>query len=1447
MTHHTMHVTRAAILRFMAILGMVFGMFAPLAQAAPAYALPAAQYAVWGWGYNGNGQLGDGTTTNRSTPVQASGLTDVTTIAAGWNQTLALKSDGTVWAWGINTYGQVGDGTLVERHTPVQVSGLGSVTAIAAGGYHSLALKSDGSVWAWGWNVGGAIGDGTTINRSTPVQVSALSGVTAIAAGAYHSLARKSDGTVWIWGMNQYGQLGDGTTTGRALPVQVSGLTGVSAIAASVYQNLALKSDGTVRAWGYNGNGQLGDGTIINRATPVQVSGLTDATALSAGFYHSLALKNNGTVWAWGSNELGQLGDGTGISHLTPVQVSGISGVSAIAGGNYHSMALKGDGTVWSWGYSPYVSSSRSVPGQVIGLSDVTAISANLQQSFALAPKMADTSAVFSGGTGTYQASPTAPLFAKGGAALTLSVSTHTDVQCVKLTGDLAGLQTVNPQTSSTGKGTWIFTFVASGASVSDGIKHVTATAGTTTSCTADRGSAEASYTLDNTAPALLPSDGNKNLNVLPAGIVPAPNAAGWNNSDVTINWSAADAGSGIASGPTPATGSVTANTTADGTIKTASAADRVGNSGSGAVTVKLDKDKPTLTPARTPANANGWNNGNVTIAWHCADALSGLKSCTDGGTTIVGAEGANQSRAATAVDVADNSASVTVGGINIDTTATVLSGAPTTQPNPAGWYNRAVSIHWMCTDPTGANGTDGSGFAPDACPADSQLASEGRGQTANAMVSDQAGNTTSATSSPAVDIDLTAPNTAIAALPVWNNDSVTVNFDANDALSGVAATYFMIDGGAAQSGISVTIADEGEHTLAFWSVDTAGNQEAHTTISVKIDKTSPTIRVGQSPAANADGWNNGDVTVTFTCADALSGITICIADGTSSDSTTLTAQGQHQHVTGTATDAAGNSAHAEIFVSIDTTKPTLNPVRTPANQYGWNNGDVIVDWNCADALSGLKSCTDSGSTIMSLEGAGQSATGTATDAAGNSASITVGAINIDTTAPTLSGAATTEPNANGWYNGDVTVQWTCDDVRSGIVGACPANSIVTGEGDNLSASEAVKDRAGNPTNATVDQIKIYRIAPNTFASVPAPLASGWYAGAVLVTLHSSDNLSGVAATYYAIDGDIANAQTYSAPFSHNLKGVHTITFWSVDKAGNSEDANTHSMTLIIDNAPPTISGSRTPAANGFGWNNSPVVAHFECADAESGIAVCEPDYTFVNEGAGQSYSGMATNNAGNTATATVGDVNIDMTAPTITLNGIANGGSYILGAIPSATCGAVDALSGLVGACSVSVKGGNTNGVGTFHFSATALDKAGNTAMIAGSYRVIYRFDGFLQPINDTGHAQVCGAGCVTSIFKGGSTIPVKFQLKQADGTIVQAGSLPQWSTPQKGSPTIAAIDESSYSDPATSGDSYLWDSTAQQYSYKWSTKSLAIGYYYRIYVTLDDDQTYTVDVGLR
>ena len=309
---------------------------------------------VWSWGMNNKGQLGDGTTTQRLTPVQVSGLSGITSIAANTYQSFALKNDGTVWAWGDNGYGQLGDGTTTDRLTPVQVSGLSGITSINAGTFHSLALKNDGTVWAWGDNGYGQLGDGTTTQQLTPVQVSGLSGVTNIHTGYNNSFASKSDGTTWAWGWNNSGQLGDGTTTTTSTAVQVSNISNITSITGGYGYSIALKNDGTVWSWGENSVGQLGDGTTTNRSTAVQVLGLSSVTSIATGVYYSIALKNDGTTWTWGLNFAGQLGDGTTTDRSTPMQVSSISGVTTIAAGFYHSLVIKSDGIAWSWGQNSY-------------------------------------------------------------------------------------------------------------------------------------------------------------------------------------------------------------------------------------------------------------------------------------------------------------------------------------------------------------------------------------------------------------------------------------------------------------------------------------------------------------------------------------------------------------------------------------------------------------------------------------------------------------------------------------------------------------------------------------------------------------------------------------------------------------------------------------------------------------------------------------------------------------------------------------------------------------------------------------------------------------------------------------------------------------------------------------------------------------------------------------
>lgn len=333
------------------------------------------------WGSASQGQLGDGTAVNKSSPVSVvGGFSDWVQISGmgSGNHGLGLRTNGTAWAWGGNAFGQLGDGTITSRSSPVSViGGFADWTSLQASSNHSLGLRSDGTAWAWGGGGAGGLGDNTVISKSSPVLI--VGGFTdwvQLVGAANNSLGIRSDGTAWAWGGNSTGNLGDGTTTAKSSPVSVlGGFTDWVQLAGGNTHGLGIRQNGTAWAWGRNNYGQLGDGTTVNKSSPVSVvGGFTDWIKVDGGFYHSLGLRSNGTAWSWGNNSSGQLGDGTTVSKSSPVSVvGGVANWTQVSAGQNHSVALRSDGTAAAWGLNTQgqlgdgTAVAKSSPVSVVG------------------------------------------------------------------------------------------------------------------------------------------------------------------------------------------------------------------------------------------------------------------------------------------------------------------------------------------------------------------------------------------------------------------------------------------------------------------------------------------------------------------------------------------------------------------------------------------------------------------------------------------------------------------------------------------------------------------------------------------------------------------------------------------------------------------------------------------------------------------------------------------------------------------------------------------------------------------------------------------------------------------------------------------------------------------------------------------------------------------------
>jgi hypothetical protein len=428
-----------------------------------------------------------------------------------------------------------------------------------------------------------------------------------------------------------------------------------------------------------------------------------------------------------------------------------------------------------------------------------------------------------------------------------------------------------------------------------------------------------------------------------------------------------------------------------------------------------------------------------------------------------------------------------------------------------------------------------------------------------------------------------------------------------------------------------------------------------------------------------------------------------------------------------------------------------------------------------------------------------------------------------DTTPPTITLTSRNPPaNANGWNNTDVTLEWTIEDTGSGIdtsslssdcgtiqsqsgnIGGRPTqvvtSIIVSTEGiNNLTCS--AKDGAGNTGYSNTETVRIDKTPPTITASrSPLPNANGWNNTDVTVSFTCYDALSG-------IDVCPADVTLSSEGAGQSASGT------AYDKAGNSATAT--ESNINIDKTPPTITASRSPLPNANGWNNTDVTVSFTCYDALSGIDVCPADVTLSSEGAGQSASGTAYDKAGNSATATESNINIDKTPPTVNISGIINGQRFDFGdSLPSVTCDAEDNLSGIE-SCTITPATLPTS-VGTHTITATAKDNAGNEASTSISYEIVaWTIKGFYQPVDNPP---------IVNVAKAGSTIPLKFEVfKTVSGEeITDTSKIVQPLKAQKIScNNINGLPTDEIELTATGGTSLRYDPIEGQFIYNWKTPS--------------------------
>jgi len=281
--------------------------------------------AAYCWGDNSNGQLGDGSTTNGSSPVPVAGGLRFAAVSAGYLHSCGVTPTGAAYCWGSNGDGQLGDGSKIDQSSPVPMRSGVSFAVVSAGVLHTCGVTAGGASYCWGFNRNGQLGNAVPGQEACAhpscTTVAGRASFVAVSASAFHTCGVTAAGAAYCWGLNNYGQVGDGSTTNRSSPARVAGGMRFTAVSAGGMHTCGITAGGGAHCWGLNSDGQLGDGSTTNRSSPVSVAGGLSLVAVNAGGRHTCGLTASGAAYCWGQNGSGQLGDGTRTNRSSPVPV----------------------------------------------------------------------------------------------------------------------------------------------------------------------------------------------------------------------------------------------------------------------------------------------------------------------------------------------------------------------------------------------------------------------------------------------------------------------------------------------------------------------------------------------------------------------------------------------------------------------------------------------------------------------------------------------------------------------------------------------------------------------------------------------------------------------------------------------------------------------------------------------------------------------------------------------------------------------------------------------------------------------------------------------------------------------------------------------------------------------------------------------------------------------